>query len=300
MPNIAFIGLGSMGKPMCSNLLAAGWPVAVFNRTASKAQGLAGNLRVAQSPADAAKGAEMVITMLADDAAVEEVTLGPQGFLPVLAEGAVHISMSTISLATVRRLAAAHASAGRGYLAAPVFGRPDAAAAGKLNVVTAGPKDLLERCRPVLEKIGQPPFHVGDSPEMANVVKLAGNFTIAAVLEALGEAMTLVRKCGVPPAQFLEILNGALFKSPIYQNYGGLIAEEKFEPAGFKMRLGLKDLGLVLAAAAEKQVPMPGAGVVYTHLLSGVARGMGDRDWSGVAGVIAENAGMDDSAQPAR
>ncbi len=292
MPKLAFIGLGSMGKPMASQLLAAGYSVTVHNRSQGKADGLAGEVRVAGSPAEAAAGADIVMTMVADDAASEAVTLGPQGLLAALGEKSIHVSMSTISVALSRRLAEAHAKARRGYIAAPVFGRPDVAAAGNLRIVAAGPAELVDRCRPVLQNIGQQVTYLGEPAERANVFKLAGNFTIAAMLESLGEAMALVRKAGIPPAQFLEVINGGLFKSPVYENYGGMIVGERYEPAGFRLRLGLKDAGLVLAAAADAEVPMPVASVVHGNLLSGVARGKGDMDWSVLARVIAENAGL--------
>lgn len=292
MPKIAFIGLGNMGKPMACTLLDAGWPVAVYNRTANKADGLEGKLRVAQSPADAVAGAEVVITMLADDDAVDAVVHGPHGFLSVMPENAIHICTSTISVAASRRLATEHAAARRAYVAAPVFGRPEAAAAAKLWVVAGGPTPTVVACQPVFECFAQGAFHVGEAAETANLVKVAGNFAIASVLETLGETMALVRKAGIPPGRFLEIINSALFQSPLYANYGTLIADELYEPAGFKMRLGLKDVRLAQAAAEESNVPMPLAGVIHDHLLSGVARGLGDRDWSALAAIIAANAGL--------
>ena len=293
MTRTGFIGLGGMGRAMAANVLAAGWPVAVFNRTPGREQGLPReHLRVAGSPADAARDAEIVVSMLADDAAVEAATFGPNGLLSGLAEDAVHVCMSTISIACSRRLAAAHAERGRGYLAAPVFGRPEAAAAAKLWIVAGGRASLVERCRPLFERLGQGVFHVGEEPEKANLVKLAGNFTIAATLEALAEAFALVRKSGIEPRQFLEIINGALFKSPLYETYGSLQVDERFEPAGFKLRLGLKDLSLVLAAAAAAEVPMPVGNVIHSHMLSGMAQGMGDIDWSGLARIVARNAGL--------
>ncbi len=290
---VGFIGLGAMGRPIAANIAKAGWPLAVFNRTAAKAAGLEGKtLRVVRSPAEAAAGADVVVTMLADDAAVEAVAFGSGGILETLRKDAIHVSMSTISVAFSRRLAAAHGAAGQGYVAAPVFGRPEAAAAAKLWVVAGGAKGLVERCRPLFERMSQGVFHVGEIPESANAVKLAGNFLIVAMLEALGEALALARKSGVEPGRFLEIANTALFKSPLYENYGRLAVEQRFEPAGFRLRLGLKDVGLALAAAAQAEVPMPTAGLIHGQLLSAVARGMGDLDWSALTRVIAENAGL--------
>ncbi|MBF0392096.1 MAG: NAD(P)-dependent oxidoreductase [Alphaproteobacteria bacterium] len=293
MERVAFIGLGAMGKPMVANLLAAGWPVSVHNRGPGKEGGLAGpDFRVCDSPADAVRCARMVVTMVPDDAAVEDVTFRADGILAHLAPGGVHISMSTIGVACSRRLAEAHVAAGRRYVAAPVFGRPDAAAAGALWIVAGGAPDAVESCRPLFETLGQGWFHVADAPEGANVVKLAGNFTIAAVLETLSEAFALLRKSGLDPRQFLDIVNSTMFRSPIYQAYGLMVLDEAFEPPGFKLRLGLKDVSLVLAAGSDAKVPMPTASLIRDNLLSGVARGMGEVDWSALGRVIADNAGV--------
>jgi 3-hydroxyisobutyrate dehydrogenase-like beta-hydroxyacid dehydrogenase len=200
--------------------------------------------------------------------------------------------MSTISVALSKRLAEAHAAAGQAYIAAPVFGRPDVAAAAELWVVAAGPAEPLERCRSVFDAISQGLWLVGEEPWTANVVKLAGNFAIAAMLEALGEAFALVRKSGAEVHQFLQIINSALFKSPLYETYGSMIADERYEPAGFKLALGLKDVRLALAAADAAATPMPLASLIRDHLLSAIAHGQGDMDWAGLAQVIAENAGL--------
>lgn len=286
-----FVGLGSMGRPMATSLLRAGHELTVFNRTRSRAEELAGEgARVADSPAEAARAAEVLITMLADDHAVEEVTFN--GVIGGLARGAIHVSMSTISVACSKRLAAAHRAAGQCYIAAPVFGRPEAAAAAKLWVVAAGPPGEIERCRPLFDAIGRDVFVVGDEPSAANVVKLAGNFMLASMLETLGEAVALARKSGVDARRFIEIMTGTLFKSPAYETYGKLIAEERFEPAGFRLRLGLKDVNLALDAAEGAAVPMPLASLIRDHLLSAIARGYGDKDWSALSRVIAENAGL--------
>jgi 3-hydroxyisobutyrate dehydrogenase-like beta-hydroxyacid dehydrogenase len=207
--------------------------------------------------------------------------------------GAIHVSMSTISVALSNRLKQAHESAGQVYIAAPVFGRPEAAAAGKLSIVAAGPADAIEKCRPLFEALGQNLFILGQDQPSANLVKLTGNFMIASMLETLGEAYALVGKAGIEPARFLEIVNGALFKSPIYQNYGTIIAEQRFEPPGFKLRLGLKDVRLAIAAADILEAPMPFASIIHDNFLSEVARGRGDADWAALARVAAERAGLD-------
>ncbi|MDE3155386.1 MAG: NAD(P)-dependent oxidoreductase [Acidobacteriota bacterium] len=292
---VGFVGLGNMGRPIVQNLLRAGVPVSVYNRTRAKADGLEGALTVASSPDEVAAGADVVMTMLADDRAVEQVVFGEDaqpGLLAALPKGAVHVSCSTISVALSRRLAAAHAAAGQDYVAAPVFGRPEAARAQALWVVAGGAPDVLDRCAPLFDAIGQGTFRVGDDPATANAVKLAGNFTIAAMLETLGEAFAFVRKSGVPPALFLQILNGALYRSPIYGNYGQLIADGHFEPAGFALRLGLKDVRLALDAAEAVAAPMPLGSLLHDHLLAQVACGRGSADWSAIAEVSARNAGL--------
>jgi 3-hydroxyisobutyrate dehydrogenase-like beta-hydroxyacid dehydrogenase len=291
---IAFLGLGRMGLPMARNVLAAGHELVVYNRTRSRAEPLeAEGVPVADSPADAAAEAEVLVTMLADDIAVEQCVLGASGALTTLPEGAVHLSMSTISTALSRRLGREHSAAGQGYVAAPVFGRPEAAASASLWVLAAGAPEAIERGRPVMEAMGQGVIELGEEPETANVVKVAGNFLLSSMIEGLAEAFALVRKNGVDPERFLDIVNGHLFRSPIYEGYGGLIARGSYEPAGFALRLGLKDTRLVLAASDESEVPMPAASVVRDRYLTGVARGLGELDWAGLGRIAAEDAGLD-------
>jgi len=290
---IAFIGLGNMGSPIARNLMRAGHDVTVWNRTLSKADDLrAQGAKVAQSPGEAARDVEAVITMLADDAAVESAVLGPGGVIESLPQNAAHISMSTISVALSRKLAEEHARRGHKYITAPVFGRPEAAEAAKLFVVVAGDKATVERLKPLLEAVGQRVFVIGDKPEMANVVKLSGNFLIASVIESLGEAIALTRKYGVDPHQYIEFLTNSLFAAPVYKTYGNLIADEKYRPAGFKIRLGLKDMKLALAAAESVDAPLPGASMIRDNMLTAIARGMEDADWSATAKLAAENAGL--------
>lgn len=301
---IGFVGLGNMGQPMARNLLRSGHELTVYNRTRSRAEEFAAQgARVADSPRAAARGAEALVTMLADDAAVEAVVLGSsaerrsdaEAAIEALGSGAVHVSMSTISVALSRRLSEAHAARGQAYVAAPVFGRPEAAEGAKLWVVAAGEADAVERCRPVFDAVGRGLSVVSEEATAANVVKLAGNFLIASMIEALGEAFALSRKSGVGAARLLEIVNGALFKSPVYENYGRIVADERYEPAGFKLRLGLKDARLALAAADELAVPMPLASLIRDHFLSEVARGRGESDWAALARVSAESAGLSEA-----
>ncbi len=290
---VAFLGLGSMGQPMAVNLAQAGLELTVYNRTPSRAQELAERgVAVAASPREAAEGADCLVTMLADDAAVENVLEGEQGALASLPRGAVHACMTTIGVAYSRQLGTRHAGLGQAYVAAPVFGRPDAAAAAQLWVVAGGARDAVERCRPVFEAMGQGVLEVGQDPAQANSVKLAGNFMLAAMMEAFAEAATMVRKAGVSPARFLEVVNGHLFRSPVYENYGSMIAQGRFQPAGFRMRLGLKDMRLLLQAAEANEVPMPMGSLVHDRYLAGVALGYGDQDWSAVAHVSRHEAGL--------
>jgi 3-hydroxyisobutyrate dehydrogenase-like beta-hydroxyacid dehydrogenase len=290
---IAFLGLGNMGSHMARHLLRAGHDVTVWNRTPSKADGLrAQGAKVGKSTGETVKDADAVITMLADDHAVESAVLHSAGVLERLPSGAVHISMSTLSVALSQKLAEEHDKRGQQYIAAPVFGRPDAAEAGKLFVVAAGEKSAVERCKPLLEALGQRVFVIGDKPEMANVVKLSGNFLIASVIESLGEAIALTRKYGIDPHAYVEFLTNSLFAAPVYKTYGGIIAEEKYHPAGFKLRLGLKDVRLALAAAEAVDAPLPFASVVRDHMLNAIGHGMEDMDWSSTARLAAENAGL--------
>jgi len=290
---VGFLGLGSMGSSMARNLLKAGHEITVWNRTRSRAEEFNNaGATVSGTPGEASAGAEVVFTMLADDHALEEVMFGPGKILESLAAGAIHISASTISVALSRSLGAAHRRQRQHYISAPVFGRPDAAAAAKLFIVAAGPKEQIERCRPLFDALGQKTFVAGEDAAAANLIKLTGNFLITAVIEGLGESMALVRKSGVEANLFLEILTNSLFAAPIYKTYGGIIASEKYEPAGFKLPLGLKDNRLLLAAAEENAVPMPMASLVRDRFLAALAQGMGESDWSAIARISAKNAGL--------
>ena len=288
--NIAFIGLGSMGRGMAHSLIKAGHQLTVWNRTHSRSESL--DAKIANSPADAARHAGIAITMLADDNAVESVVFGRDGFLESLPAGAVHISMSTISVDLSRRLERAHAGHKQEYVSAPVFGRPAAAEAAKLYIVVAGTDPAVQKCEPLLNSMGQRTFRVGIDPSQANIIKLSGNFLIANIIESLGEAIALTRKYGVDPAVFIEFLTNSLFSAPIFKTYGDLVATEQYEPAGFKLRLGLKVVRLVLAAADAAEVPLPAASMIHDHFVAAMANGMGDLDWSALAKIATQNAGL--------
>jgi 3-hydroxyisobutyrate dehydrogenase-like beta-hydroxyacid dehydrogenase len=290
--DVGFVGLGNMGTPMALNLIKSGHRVIVYNRTRSKAEAFAAKgARIADRIADTCRG-DALITMLSDDEAVEGVIFGSDGAISSLGRDAVHVSMSTISVALSERLAAAHARAGQGFVAAPVFGRPEAAAVAKLFIIAAGADATIARCGPLFYAMGQRTIVIGENPADANVTKLTGNFLIASVLESLGEAFALVRKSGIDSRRFLDSLTGTLFSAPVYQTYGSIIAEEKIPSGGFKMSLALKDMRLALAAADAKTVPMPIASLIRDHLLEGVAQGEGDSDWSGLARLSARSAGL--------
>ena len=291
MERVAIVGLGAMGRGIAANLLGKGRAVAVYNRTSGRADGLTGDLTVAASPAAAAKGAAFVVTMVADDAAALGVTEGKDGVLAGMGPEAIHISMSTIGVAAARDLAARHAAAGRQFVSAPVFGRPPVAAEGKLRLAVAGAPGAVERCRPLLEQMGQNVFVIADKPEQANLVKLAGNVAIAAMAETLAETFTLVGKSGIDRAKFLELIT-TVFASPLYTTYATIMQQEKFDTNGFKLKLAYKDLGLAQAAAATAEVPMPLLASVQGQLLAGMAQGLGDLDLTAVARVVGANAGL--------
>jgi len=288
---IGFVGLGNMGSAMAANLLAAGHELVVWNRSPEKAERLiAAGARLASSVPDTA-GGDLVLTMLANDAAVAEVVFGADGILSSAGQ-ATHVSMSTISVELADRLEETHRAAARGYVSSPVFGRPAAAAAGKLFIVAAGPSEVVARCTPAFTAMSQRVFSLGEKPSAANVVKLCGNFMILAAIESLGEAMTLCQKSGIDKARLLEVLTGTLFGSPIYQLYGQLIVEGNFRPAGFAAPLGLKDMGLVADAARAARVPMPVLGILRDHLLDTIAHDGEDSDWSAIASAIDRSAAL--------
>jgi 3-hydroxyisobutyrate dehydrogenase-like beta-hydroxyacid dehydrogenase len=288
---VGFIGLGQMGAGMAASLLKAGHAVTVYNRTRSKVDDLVKKGAVPASRIAEACGGEAVITMLANDAAVESVVYGDQGLLVSLRKGAVHISSSTISVALSERLTADHGAAGQRFIAAPVFGRPDVAAAGELAVVAAGSNDTIVEVTPVLDAIGRRTFVIADQPKAASLVKLSGNFLIASVIESLGEAIALVGKDGIDREQYLQILTSTLFDCPVYKTYGKLIVEGKFEPAGFAAPLGYKDIRLTLASAEDLRVPMPIASVLHDRFLTVLAHGGDTLDWSAIGRLAARDSG---------
>lgn len=276
--NVGFIGLGQMGRPMAQRLRAAGHAVKAYNRTRRSED-------IYPSP-EAVLDAEVVITMLADDAAVRAVWLDTGLARRV---SALHLNMATVSMGMSRELAAIQ---GGRYVAAPVFGRPPLAAQGQLDIIAAGPKEALERCRPLLDVLGKQVFVVGAEPQQANAVKIARNFLLAAMIESLGEAFALVRKCGVEPQKFLEVIGNTSLGSPAYRNYGKMIVEQAWTPAQFAMPLGVKDVELALSTAQEAGMDLELGHLVRKNLLAAIAAGRGAEDWAALAGKIAADAGL--------
>jgi 3-hydroxyisobutyrate dehydrogenase-like beta-hydroxyacid dehydrogenase len=290
---IGFIGLGNMGAAIAANLLKARHEVTVWNRSSAKARSLveAGAV-LAGTPKEAASGKAAVITMLADDSALDAVLNGEAGLIAGLDKGALHVSMSTIAVATADRLTAEHHSRGQRFMCAPVFGRPEAAAAGKLFIVAAGDPADVELADPLFRAAGQRVFCVGRKPSAANLVKLCGNFMILSAIESMAEAMTLAEKGGVPKAQLLEVLTGTLFDAPVFHNYGKSLVDGRFRPAGFAAPLGLKDMRLAGQSAEALHVPMPLLGLLRDHLLQTIAVEGEDIDWSGIGLTVAKNGGL--------
>jgi 3-hydroxyisobutyrate dehydrogenase-like beta-hydroxyacid dehydrogenase len=290
---IGFIGLGNMGAAIAANMLKAGHEVAVWNRSAVKARPLveAGAV-LAGTPKEAAAGRAAVLSMLADDAALDAVLGGDTGLKAGLAPGALHISMSTIAVDMADRVAEEHRALGQRFLCAPVFGRPDAALAAKLFIVTGGDPADVELAQPLFQAVGQRIFSVGRKPSAASLVKLCGNFMILSAIESLAEALTLAEKGGVPKALLLEVLTGTLFNSPVFNNYGKLLVDGRFRPAGFAAPLGLKDMRLTGQSAEALRVPMPLLSVLRNHLLQTIAVEGEDIDWSGIGLTVAKNGGL--------
>lgn len=292
--DIAFIGLGAMGGPIAANLLAGGHSLHVYNRHPAKAEAVkAAGAVVCATPAEAARAGEVVFTMVADDAALQAVTFGEHGIAAGLRPGAVHVGMSTVGVATARGISAAHAGSGQAYVSAPVFGRPDAAAARKLHIMAAGADEAVAKVLPLLREIGQTANVVGPQPWQANLVKLAGNMMLVSLVETLGEACAVAEKSGLPPQRLVELLTGTIFNAGPYMTYGPAIAAKKFEPAGFALPLAQKDIRLMLAAGDEAGVPLPIASLARDRCLAARSLGAGTgHDLAALALVALAEAGL--------
>jgi 3-hydroxyisobutyrate dehydrogenase-like beta-hydroxyacid dehydrogenase len=290
---LGFIGLGKMGEPIAANLLKAGHALRVFNRTTSKAAALTSQgATVVRAAREVAQPGGIVFTMLADDAAVEGFCFERDSFVDRLGKGGVHASLSTISPATARRLSEHHAKAGVAYLAAPVFGRPPAAAAKQLWVCVAGGAEAKRRVQGALAAISRGMSDFGEEPGAANVFKLCGNFLIANAIEAMSETFTLARKNGLDPAFVADLFGKMLFPCPIYQGYGKQLAAGDVILAGFDLALGLKDINLVLETGAASATPLPLASLMRDRMIASIAKGRGQMDWSAVLLDVAEEAGL--------
>ena len=288
---VGFIGLGNMGHAMARNLLAARLPVKIWNRTAAKGDDLVATGAVRASGIADMTGCDIVITMLSDDAALSQTLFGG-GLLDAMKPGAVHVSMSTISVALAEQLSKEHERRGVALVCAPVMGRPDAAVAAKLFILAAGADAAIDRCQPLFDAMGQRTFRLGVEPKSAVVVKLSVNFLIAALIESLSEASVLVTKHGVSMHTLVDLLTSTLFSAPVYKTYGAIVAEQRYRPAGFPTPLGLKDMSLVLDAARGANAPMPLGSLIRDHLIAAMALGYADADWSSLGAVVAHNAGI--------
>jgi len=289
---IGFIGLGRMGEAIALRLQEAGHELTVFNRTAAKAKALAdGGATVAQTPADAARGREVVISCLADDAALEDICNGG-GVIAAMDNGAVHVATGTHGIDATKTMATSHEAAGRGYVAAPVIGRFTVVGEGKLIVVAAGAAGLLKTCEPLFKAMGKQTFVAGEAPEAAASIKLANNFVLGCAIEVMGEGFSLVRGYGVDPKMFHEVLTAGVFDCPAYSGYGGIIAREDYDNVGITTLLGLKDAKLALRAGQHVGVPMPSGEVWRDRLNGAIESGDGARDWAVVALEQARKSGL--------
>lgn len=276
---VGFVGLGRMGQGMARRLLDAGHELNVFDVVASQAEPLAAaGATAAASIAELVRGREVVVSMLVEDAALVDVALGSCGLRDSLDQGAIHLVMGTHGVATIRDLEAKHAAAGQTLVAAPVLGRPDLAASGQLGIVAGGENAAVERCLPLLEQMGRRIFRAGPKPESATAIKLANNAVLGCAMVAMAEGFSLVRKYGVEPQVFQDVMTEGLFAAPAYKVYGQKMVDESFDEVGSPIFVGLKDAKLIADAAILANVPMPSHNVYLDRLLGAVAHGDGDRD----------------------
>lgn len=290
---IGFIGLGSMGRPMANNLLAAGFDLRIYNRTPGKTVDLiASGARAVATPVEAVVPGGIVVTMVANDAALEAVTLGVEGIASGLGSGGVHLSMSTVSPQLARRLADVHREHGSHYVAAPVLGRPAAAAAGKLFILLSGSAEAKERVASLLAVMGQATRDLGDDPTQGHVAKLAANFMILSLVEVYAEVLAFAEKNGIGRQDMARLFGDTILNAPLFHLYGELLARENYAPPGFRLALGLKDIELILATGALSRTPTPVADLVHNRLLTAVAKGRGELDVTALALGVSEDAGL--------
>jgi 3-hydroxyisobutyrate dehydrogenase-like beta-hydroxyacid dehydrogenase len=287
--DVGFVGLGNMGRAMAMRLLHAGHRVRVWNRSPGPVEELTQHGAEAAASPREAFGGDAFISMLPDDGAIRNIVAQS---LPDGPASTVHINMATISVACAQELALLHADKAVPYVAAPVLGRPDIAAAGKLHILAAGPAATIAHVAPLFEAMGQKTWRLGEDPSYANVIKIAANLTLACAIEAMAEGAALVTAHAMPAAEFIELLTQTFFSAPAYKNYGDLIARRHYEPAGFKLALGLKDVRLALSAGEAANVPLPFASVLRDNFIEAIAHGDAGKDWSAVADVVARRAGL--------
>jgi len=292
---VGVIGLGNMGHALAANLVEDGYQVLVFDRDRERATALQSTGAVVAAGLGELAACDVVVTSLPNDDALSAVALGPEGLVAILARGAVHISTSTVSPSISRRVAEEHARHGQDYVAAPVLGNPDFARTRKLFVLAGGPKSALEKVRPLLERLGQRLFVIGEDPAAANLMKLASNVLTATTLECMGEVLALLRKGWVDLHLAFDVLTNSMFDSRVHKTYGGKIVEERFGQPNFPAPLAMKDVRLALAEAERLAVPMPAANVAHDHLVAMMARGWADLDWSALGLLAAVEAGLSDS-----
>jgi 3-hydroxyisobutyrate dehydrogenase-like beta-hydroxyacid dehydrogenase len=290
---VSFIGLGRMGGAIAGRVADAGYDLAVWNRTAAKTGPLVERgAHAAASVGEACAGRDVILTMLADDGALREIALGPDGIAAALPHGAIHVAMGTHGVSAIAEVAAGHADAGQTLVAAPVLGRPDVAASGGLGIVAAGPAAAVDQVRPILAAIGRRTFDAGERPESAAAIKLSNNFLLGCAIEALAEAFALARRYDVPPAVLHEVLTEGLFAAPAYKVYGQIMVDEDYDRVGFTTQLALKDIDLTLAAAGAAAVPLPSGSVLRDRLLAAIAQGDAERDWAVLAREQARSSGL--------
>ncbi|MBF8798396.1 NAD(P)-dependent oxidoreductase [Pseudomonas aeruginosa] len=288
---VGFLGLGGMGAAMATRLVQAGIEVTVWNRSAAACEPLVALGAARAEEVGELFGLDVVISMLADDQAIRGVLLD-SGALERARPGLIHLSMSTLSLDCVEALDQAHQRRGLVFVAAPVFGRTDVAEAGKLNIVVGGPEQAIEQVKALLEIMGQKTWFFGKDPRGAMAVKISGNFMIASAIESMSESVALVKRLGVEPGRFMELMSSTLFDAPVYRNYGPQIVELRFTPARFRLVLGLKDVDLALSAGKRHNVPLPLASLLHDVLLEAIAHGDGESDWTALAKVALSRSGQ--------
>ena len=291
---IGFIGLGRMGQAMARRILGGGHDLVVYNRTSEKTVELVNEgARAASSVAEACEGRDVVATMVTNDPALEEVTLGAGGIRGSLPAGAIHLVMGTHGVATIQALAAAHSKSNQTLVAGPVLGRPEVAAAGELGIIAAGPEEAVRRCDPLFRAIGRRTFEAGARPEGATAIKLANNFVLGCAIEAMGEAFSLVRKYDVVPQVLYDVMTEGMFSAPAYKVYGGIMVDEAYDRVGFTAAMGLEDADLILEAADLAQVPLPSASTYRDRLRGAIAHGDAERDWAVMALEQARASGLE-------